>query len=469
MLISTDIKHDCIIFCVYPMEDLQRSIIRRKEVGGKSMFKKKSTDKTVVQTAEEKATGSQEQKEMERVLQDKEKCIVSTMKVVNDLLQYMTTLDYVREMIQDTNGQAEMIQTVAASSEEMTAATEDISNYVQESSGNMRLAMGETTQALEKVEKTFASVEENISEIDAVKGIMAEVNEETVKINELVNVIKSVADQTNLLSLNASIEAARAGENGRGFAVVADEIKKLAESTKEQVDIIRKIVEGLNGKINKASGEIDKVVKNFDASKASINEATSGIFQISGIMSSVESSFTSISANVEEQTATTQEITANIMEINDKSSVIKEKTNQTGQSFYDVSVKIDEVRLNALNFANERDPRVMIDLTITDHLMWKWRVYNMILGYVDLDPKTVGDHHSCRLGKWLTTLDTGNGKITGLITKMEKPHSLIHQDAKKAIEAYHRGDVDTAERLLKDIERNSHHVVELLKELKRQL
>ena len=433
------------------------------------MFKMRSAQKTVVQAAEEKEVESKEQKDMERVLQDKEKCIVSTMKVVNDLLQYMTTLDYVREMIQDTNGQAEMIQTVAASSEEMTAATEDISNYVQESSGNMRLAMGETAQALEKVEKTFASVEENISEIDAVKGIMAEVNEETVKINELVNVIKSVADQTNLLSLNASIEAARAGENGRGFAVVADEIKKLAESTKEQVDIIRKIVEGLNGKINKASGEIDKVVKNFDASKASINEATSGIFQISGIMSSVESSFTSISANVEEQTATTQEITANIMEINDKSSVIKEKTNQTGQSFYDVSVKIDEVRLNALNFADERDPRVMIDLTITDHLMWKWRVYNMILGYVDLDTKTVGDHHSCRLGKWLTTLDTGNGKITGLITKMEKPHSLIHQDAKKAIEAYNRGDVDTAERLLKDIERNSHHVVELLNELKRQL
>ncbi|HBT19614.1 MAG TPA: hypothetical protein DEA52_06115 [Clostridiaceae bacterium] len=433
------------------------------------MFKMRNAQKTVVQAAEEKEVESKEQKDMERVLQDKEKCIVSTMKVVNDLLQYMTTLDYVREMIQDTNGQAEMIQTVAASSEEMTAATEDISNYVQESSGNMRLAMGETAQALEKVEKTFASVEENISEIDAVKDIMAEVNEETVKINELVNVIKSVADQTNLLSLNASIEAARAGENGRGFAVVADEIKKLAESTKEQVDIIRKIVEGLNGKINKASGEIDRVVKNFDASKASINEATSGIFQISGIMSSVESSFTSISANVEEQTATTQEITANIMEINDKSSVIKEKTNQTGQSFYDVSVKIDEVRLNALNFANERDPWVMIDLTITDHLMWKWRVYNMILGYVDLDPKTVGDHHSCRLGKWLTTLDTGNGKITGLITKMEKPHSLIHQDAKKAIEAYNRGDVETADRLLKDIERNSHTVVDLLEELKRQL
>jgi len=307
----------------------------------------------------------------DKVLEEKEKCIVSTMGVVNDLLQYMTGLDYVREMIMDASDQAEMIQNVAASSEEMTAATEDISNYVQISSDNMRKAKGETDQALDKVDKTFSAVEENMNQIHGVKDIMAEVKDETVKINELVNVIKSVADQTNLLSLNASIEAARAGENGRGFVVVANEIKKLAESTKEQVDIIRKIVEGLNDKINLASGEIDRVVTSFSDSKDSINEATSGIFQIGGIMNSMETSFTSISANVEEQTATTQEITANIMEINAKSAVLKERTHHTGQFFYDISQKIDEVRLNALTYAGTSDPRVLIDLTITDHLMWK--------------------------------------------------------------------------------------------------
>lgn len=308
------------------------------------MFKKRKLMKEAEENTAIDTQINPSQEQYSEILADKEKCIVSTMEVVNDLLQYMTGLDYVREMIIDTNAQAEMIQTVAASSEEMSAATEDISNYVQKSSDNMRTAMKETDDALTKVEKTFSGVEENISEIDGVKGIMEEVKEETVKINALVNVIKSVADQTNLLSLNASIEAARAGENGRGFAVVANEIKKLAESTKEQVDIISRIVEGLNEKINRASGEIGRVVDSFSDSKDSINEATSGLFQISGIMSTVESSFTSISANVEEQTATTQEITANIMEINEKSSELKGKTHQTGQTFFDISQKIDEVR-----------------------------------------------------------------------------------------------------------------------------
>ena len=433
------------------------------------MFKRKPISKEGKDSADPDFMRNEDQIKHEKILADKEKCIVSTMGVVNDLLQYMTGLDYVREMIMDANAQAEMIETVAASSEEMTAATEDISNYVQISSANMRTAMGETEQALDKVERTFTSVEENIAEIEGVKAIMTEVTEETVKINELVNVIKSVADQTNLLSLNASIEAARAGENGRGFAVVANEIKKLAESTKEQVDIIRRIVDGLNEKIDRASGEIGRVVTSFSHSKSSINEATSGMFQISGIMGSVESSFTSISANVEEQTATTQEITANIMEINEKASLLKEKTHHTGQSFFDISQKIDEVRLNALTYADTKDHKTLIDLTITDHLMWKWRVYNMILGYVKLDTKTVGDHTSCRLGKWLGQLDQSDSRIKSIIGSIEKPHSEIHHGARKAIEAYDSGNTETAERMLKEIERNSGMVVKHLQELKKML
>ena len=299
-------------------------------------------------------------------------------------------------MIQDANSQAEMIESVATSSEEMAAATEDISNYVQESNVNMRFTMEETGKSLNQVDMTFEKIEENINEIDLVKGIMSEVTEETVKINSLVDVIKSVADQTNLLSLNASIEAARAGEHGRGFAVVADEIKKLAENTKEQVDIIRKIVDGLNSKIGRASGEIDRVVNTFNGSKAAIDEATGGLKKINETMGHVENSFTSISANVEEQTATTQEMSSNLQIINEKSARLREEADRTGKAFFDISQKVDEVRIQALSCSEEIDSGTMIDLSITDHLMWKWRVYNMILGYIQLEVVTVGDHHGCR-------------------------------------------------------------------------
>lgn len=93
----------------------------------------------------------------------------------------------------------------------------------------------------------------------------------------------------------------------------------------------------------------------------------------------------------------------------------------------------------------------------------------MILGYVKLDTNTVGNHTSCRLGKWLATLDHNDSRITGIISKIEKPHSEIHSGAKKAIEAYDADNIAAAERLLKDIERNSSVVVSNLKELKKIL
>lgn len=404
-----------------------------------------------------------------QIIEEKDNCINGALSNINELLQFMTNLNYVKEMILDANNQAEMIEIVATSSEEMMASIEDISSNVQESNDNMQKAMVETGRSLNQVDMTFEKIENNINEIDSVKVIMNDVTNETIKINELVNVIKSVAEQTNLLSLNASIEAARAGEQGRGFAVVANEIKKLAESTKEQVDIIRTIVEGLNEKIGKASGEIDRVVNTFNGSKVAIDEATEGISKINLTMSQVEESFTSISANVEEQTATTQEITSNIQSISEKSGKLKSEAYRTGKAFFDMSQKVDEIRVKAVNCSEKIDPNTMIELSITDHLMWKWRVYNMILGYINLDVAKVGDHHGCRLGKWIMTLDQNDSRIKNIIMKIEHPHSEVHRIAQKAIEEYNNGHKETAEDLLVEIERNSKMVKDSLLELKKYI
>lgn len=108
------------------------------------------------------------------ILRNKDSCIVVTLGTVNDLLQFMTNLDYVKGMLADANSQAQMIETVAASSEEMSAATEDISNFVQESNTNMTQAIHDTNKSLLKVDSTFEEIETNINEIHMVKNIMSE-------------------------------------------------------------------------------------------------------------------------------------------------------------------------------------------------------------------------------------------------------------------------------------------------------
>ncbi|WP_312461147.1 CZB domain-containing protein [Proteiniclasticum sp.] len=171
---------------------------------------------------------------------------------------------------------------------------------------------------------------------------------------------------------------------------------------------------------------------------------------------------------MEEQTATAQEITANILEVHDKAAVLKDKTHHTGQSFYDISVRIDALIMKALSFAKNADSSVLLDLTVTDHLLWKWRVYNMILGYVKLDEASVGDHTTCRLGKWLGAQDLNGSAFKTLFQKMEEPHKEVHAQAKKAIALYNRGQVEEAIQLLPVIEKNSLQVVDCLENLKKK-
>ncbi len=350
-------------------------------------------------------------------------CNEETLVNVNKLLQFMTSLDYVKGMILDANKQADLVETVAASSEEMSASTEDISNYVQNSNVTAKQTIDETAASLRRIDAAFLTLSKNIEETKAVKTVMEEVTEETEKINSMVNVIKSVADQTNLLALNASIEAARAGEHGKGFAVVADEIRKLAESTRQQVGYIQEVVNGLNGKTNKTSSEIEKVIKTFQDSKKEMDDATDGIRGINKSMTIIGDSFNEISANVQEQTAVSQEMSANLLNINEKANVLKTEANRTGEAFYEISEQIDQVRMHALAVVSGMNIKSMIEVTITDYLLWKWKVYNMILGYVKLKTEAVGDSNGCRLGKWLLTLDRSNPRITTLIETIK---SLTH-------------------------------------------
>ena len=388
-----------------------------------------------------------------------------TLLDINSLLLYMTGLDYVSDMVFIANDQEKTLSAVSDSSAQLAVSTEDIAHNVEDSSESMMCTTQETEQSLSQINQTFGAIENHIQEMNKAGEIMEGVSEETEKINELVNVIKSVASQTNLLSLNASIEAARAGDLGKGFSVVANEIKKLAENTQQQVEFIQNIVGGLSEKINMASEEIRKVVSSFSESKESIDSATSGIERITGTLSTVNESFASISANVEEQSATTQVITNNIQHVSDQSASLLNHVEKTGQAFFDISVKLFDIRAKSVADAGETDTATMVELIKADHLMWKWRVYNMILGFVHLDEATVGDHTGCRLGKWVQTLDTSNPNVAALLKKMETPHAGVHQSAKKAIRAYNSHNVEEAKKHLAELDTYSSEVVTLISEL----
>lgn len=153
-------------------------------------------------------------------------------------------------------------------------------------------------------------VKTSFDDIEAVNKMMVDVKKKTETINQIVDIVKGIADQTNLLELNAAIEAARAGESGRGFAVVADEVRKLAEHTKQSVDDIQRNV-----------GELSDIV-------------------------------TQVAANTQEQTAAIETFANGTSEIAAKSEDVVLKCNSIGEKIFDLSKDIDTLRVNMVNNSN---------------------------------------------------------------------------------------------------------------------
>lgn len=385
---------------------------------------------------------------------------------LNDLLQYMTQLDYVKGVIHEVNQQSFMVENVASSSEELSAATEEVSNFVQSTYKATNDSIESSKTSIEKINFSFNRIEAIIESTYKAQQHMDLVNQGARQIDELVGVIKNVANQTNLLALNASIEAARAGEQGKGFSVVATEIKKLAENTKKQVTSIQNTVINLTEEIQKTTIDLYQAVEAFQNSKDYINDSLQSINNINGMLFDINQSFMEISANVEEQNASSEEISNSLQIINESTDLLRNDTIKTGKSFYDISKIIDDVRIICYKNADHLNKTHQIDICISDHLMWKWRVYNMILGNVVFDENNVGTHHTCRLGNWIEKQDKSHESINKLFEELEKPHSSVHELAKEAIKAFNEKDIKSSEEALVLLDQASTEVIRLLTELK---
>ncbi|NMC73337.1 MAG: methyl-accepting chemotaxis protein [Geobacteraceae bacterium] len=210
---------------------------------------------------------------------------------------------------------AAQASTVATASEEMTSTSSEIAK-------NCLLAVESSKQAGDSAEAGAGVVQETVAEMariaERVKEsaqTVASLGSRSDQIGEIVGTIEDIADQTNLLALNAAIEAARAGEQGRGFAVVADEVRALAERTTKATKEIGAMIKAIQVETKSAVASMEQGVSEVE--KGTINAAKSGeaLREILEQANAVTMQINQIATAAEEQTATTNEITNNIQQI----------------------------------------------------------------------------------------------------------------------------------------------------------
>jgi len=387
------------------------------------------------------------------------------LKDVNQLGQYIMKMDFVKDMIMRLNTQLESVETVASTSEEMSASIMEIAEHVMENTQSASRSVEITNTGTKELKEAVSLIDEAFVMTGQAKDKVSDVTVKAGKINEMVGIIESVAEQTNLLALNASIEAARAGDAGRGFAVVAEEIKKLSESTKESIRLIQGVVNELNLTVDSSVQAIDDASVSFKRGVDYINTATQSVersqLEVGAILKGMEA----VSQQIEEQTAATQEVAANVQDINEHTKRLHASTNQTGKAFSDISNEVNTIRKDLISEVKNIPVTDTLDIAITDHLHWRWSIYNMVLGYEDISEASVGTHHECRLGKWIDSVDVNLPHYKEPLSIIGPPHERLHRNAKLAVQAHHNGDKAGAEQYLSEIEEDSKVIIAELSSL----
>ena len=215
--------------------------------------------------------------------------------------------------------QQDGISLIATAIEELSATVKEVAQNTQLTADSAREVDAQASDGFEIVQQSSASIKTLASEIDSLAQRINSLHESSNNITNMVDVIKSVADQTNLLALNAAIEAARAGEQGRGFAVVADEVRTLAKRTQDSTAEIESFISALQNDVNAAFNVIEVSQSKAADAVSKSDEVAQTLRDITTAVNQIFAMTEQVATAIEEQSIVTQDVAENIVDVKQKS------------------------------------------------------------------------------------------------------------------------------------------------------
>ncbi len=345
---------------------------------------------------------------------------------LNDSMRLIGDSSCVKEMIEELNTQATAVNDMAETSQALGASIQNIQSAVSTIQEKTHTVMEDAHSCVDEMNSSIEIVDASVSNVLRINEQIEDFQEKAAQINEIIDMVKKVANKSGLLALNASIEAARAGEAGRGFAVVANQVKELSANTTQSAEAAIAYVQELMTGISALVESINTTATQLTDGNASIHRSLESMEHISSSMNLVSSEIDHIYGEVNTQSELADTFMTSINSMASSYNDLSRGCVSTGTHMYKISRIIDNLRSDIARrraILHTQDWLVVYEL---DHLIFTWRLYNNLADFEHLKVEQLNNPTTCKFGKWAGALtDT---RITGsdAFRRAFKYHNDVH-------------------------------------------
>ena len=345
---------------------------------------------------------------------------------MNESMEHIGDNSCVKEMIEQVMAQTSSIQSMTSSSKDFEASIHSISEEVDHIRNEAHAAIEVSSASVNNMNGTIKAVSDSVSQIQGIHEKVAIFEEKIEQITNIIDVVKKLANQSNLLALNASIEAARAGEAGRGFAIVAGQVKDLSANTAQSADMVVDYVEELRTSLSELKDLVDHTTEQLNESNTHVQNSVQDINNMSNHMDLINDRINNIHDAVNTQTAATESFLRSIESMAESYEILERDCFATGDHLHSISRYVDSARGDMARGFSDLTTQDWVRIFQIDHHILTWRIYNNIAGFEHLKIEQLNNWDSCKLGKWINQQTDPRIIGSNQFRDVKKYHEELH-------------------------------------------